>query len=78
MSHLHPPGRDFSHVDGDDGGGHCDDQQRQRGHCDVEGVLVHCVDGGSVLSVEGGEGGAVTRDVAQGVHVGDDVILETG
>ena len=75
--HLQPPGGCPAHADGDDGGGGCDDQQRQRGHRHVEGILEHRVNDGTVVQVERGEGGAIARDVVHGVHAGDDVILET-
>ena len=76
MSHVLPPGHGSAHADGDDAGGDHDDQQRQRGHRDVEGVLEHGVDDLAVAQVERREGGAVARGVGDGVHVGDDVILE--
>ena len=75
--HLQPPGGGPAHADGDDGGGDCDDQERQRGHRHIEGILEHRVNDGTVVQVEGGECGAIARDVVHGVHVGDDVILET-
>ena len=75
--HLQPPGSGPAHADGDDGGGDCDDEQRQRGHGHIEGVLEQRVNDGTVVQVEGCEGGAIARDVVHGVHVGDDVILET-